>query len=281
MLKGSQPTDGGHLVLTDEERRVLLRTEPGAKKWIRSYIGTDELLYDVPRFCLWLKGITPAELNKLPLVKARVGEVKKARLKSPTKSVREDAERPTLFTQDRQPSRNYLAVPEVSSEARRFIPIAFLTPEIVPSNKIQMVVDASLYHFGVMTSTMHMAWVRHVCGRLESRFSYSPSIYNNFPWPQPTAAQLRAIENAAQGVLDARAGYPDSSLADLYEPLAMPPELVKAHGTLDKTVDKAYRPQAFENDRIRIEYLFQLFEAQAVPLLPPALSTPKGRKKRA
>jgi hypothetical protein len=167
MKKGSQPTDGGHLVLDAKDKEHLLTAEPGARKWLRPFVGGDELISGTQRWCLWLKDITPAELKALPYVLKRVEGVRESRLKSPTKSVREFAQFPTLFTQDRQPSVAYVAVPEVSSEARQFIPIGFLPPSVIASNKIQMIVGGTLFHLGILSSTMHMAWVRAVCGRLD------------------------------------------------------------------------------------------------------------------
>jgi len=278
LLKGSQPTDGGHLILSDAEREDLLAAEPEAAPWLRRYVGGDELINGGGRWCLWLKEIGPAELKRLPLVLQRVQAVAEARRKSPTASVRTFANQPTLFTQDRQPSARYLAIPEVSSENRRFIPIAFLSPETVASNKLQIVEGATLYHFGILCSTMHNAWMRQTCGRLESRYSYAPSVYNNFPWPEnPTDKQRAAIEAAAQGVLDARARFPDASLADLYDPVAMPPVLVKAHQGLDAAVDAAYAADAkslglkpkWTSDRERVAFLFALYQ-RLTGLIPSA-----------
>ena len=209
----------------------------------------------------------------------RIARVRESRLKSPTASVRDYSTRPTLFTQDRQPTEAYLAVPEVSSEHRRYIPIAFLTPAVVASNKLQIIVGGTIYHFGVLTSEMHMAWIRVVAGRLDSRFSYSPSVYNNYPWPEAaTPAQRSAVETAAQRVLDARAAFPTSTLADLYDPLAMPPALAAAHAALDKAVDKCYRPDPVPTDRARVEHLFALYERLTAPLAP-STKAPRKRAK--
>jgi hypothetical protein len=211
---------------------------------------------------------------------ARVAAVKRARLKSPTAEVRRAAETPTLVTQDRQPSRRYLAIPEVSSETRRFIPMRFLPASIVASNKIQMIVGATAYHLGILCSTMHMAWVRGVSGRLKSDFSYAPSVYNNFPWPQPTAAQRAKIEQAAQGILDARAAHPGATLAELYDPLAMPPNLVAAHRANDRAVDAAYgQPRGFATEAARLAFLFARYQALAAPL-DAAPASPKRRARR-
>jgi hypothetical protein len=278
--KGSQPTDGGHLILDDEERRALLAAEPGAAKWLRPYMGGDELIAGTHRWCLWLKEASPADLKALPEVRARMALVRKARAESPTPSVRDFASRPALFTQDRQPTKAYIAVPEVSSENRRFIPIDFLKPKVVASNKLQIVVGGDLYHFGILNSTMHMAWVRAVAGRLESRLSYAPAVYNNFPWPDPSPKQHEAIGTAGHGVLDARAQYAATSLADLYDVTTMPAALVKAHNALDRAVDAAYGRRSFASEAERVAFLFERYQALAAPLAPvPEKSA--ARRKRA
>ena len=281
LIKGSQPTDGGHLVLTDQERLDLLKHEPHAGKFIRLFIGGEELLNGGRRWCLWLKAAGPADLKAMPEVMKRVKAVAESRKLSPTKSVRDFAAFPTLFTQDRQPAGKYVAVPEVSSENRRFIPIAFLDAKVIASNKLQIIEGGTLFHFGVLCSTMHNAWMRTVGGRLKSDYSYSPAVYNNFPWPDsPTDAQKQRIEAAAQGVLDARAGFPESSLADLYDPLTMPPLLVKAHQKLDAAVDAAYVSTAgtrtFKNDAGRVAFLFDLYQ-KYTSLLPGEPAKPKRR----
>ncbi|MEO8398865.1 MAG: type IIL restriction-modification enzyme MmeI, partial [Ignavibacteriaceae bacterium] len=261
MIKGSQPTDGGHLILNKSEYEELISKEPNSKKWIRLYYGAFEYINSIYRYCLWLKDISPSELKSMPLVMNRVEKVREERLKSPTPSVREYSKYPTLFTQDRQPDTEYLVVPEVSSINRKYIPIGFLSPEIICSNKLQIIKSASLLMFGVMQSLMHMIWTRYVCGRMKSDFSYSPQVYNNFPFPEnPNPKQIKTVEEAAQHVLDVRAKFPESSLADLYDSNTMPPELVKAHQALDKAVDLCYRPQAFINETKRIEFLFELYD---------------------
>jgi hypothetical protein len=199
--------------------------------------------------------------------------VRDFRLLSKAPSTRKYSDMPARFRQISQPRSNYLAVPEVSSERRHYIPMAFLTSDIICSNTIQFVPNATLYHFGVLTSEMHMAWVRYVCGRLKSDYRYSNSlVYNNFPWPTlVTPAQTAAIETAAQAVLDARAHFPRSTLADLYDPLTMPPALLKAHQALDRAVDAAYRKQPFTAERDRIEYLFAEYQRlSASPAIPAA-----------
>ena len=177
---------------------------------------------------------------KITEISKRLEKVSEVRKKSPTKSVQKDADTPMLFTQIRQPNSYYLAVPEVSSERRKYIPIGYLTPDVIGSNKLYIIPNATLYMFGILTSNVHMAWMRVVAGRLEMRYSYSPAVYNNFPWPTPTDKQKAAIEQTAQAILDARAKYPDCSLADLYDETTMPPELRKAHQKNDKAVMQAY-----------------------------------------
>jgi hypothetical protein len=285
MTKGSQPTDGGHLLLDQRERDELLAVEPAAKPWLRRYLGAEELLHATPRWCLWLKGIDPRTLRGLPSVLQRVQAVREVRLVSPTAAVREAAESPTLFTQDRQPETTYLAVPAHTSELRRFIPIAFLGPETVASNALRICPGATLFHFGVVMSTMHNAWVRYTCGRIKSDLRYEPNVYNTFPWPEVDEAQRKAIEAAAQGVLDARAAYPGNSLADLYDDLAMPLPLRKAHQKLDAAADAAYpRPgkKGFDTDAERVVHLFERYRA-LTSLLPAEAPARKasGRKPRA
>jgi hypothetical protein len=176
------------------------------------------------------------------------------------------------LAEDRQPDTRYLLIPGVSSERRRYVPIGFFGPEVVASNLVNVLPDATVFHFGVISSTMHMAWMRQVCGRLESRYRYSNKlVYNNFPWPQEAGEEQRAkVEQAAQAVLDAREQFPNSTLADLYDPVAMPPALAKAHAALDQAVDRCYRKEPFHTDRERVEYLFALYEKLAVPLTAPA-----------
>ena len=263
MIWGNKPTDGGHFLFEDTEaKNAFISGEPKAAKWIRPFLSGGDFINGRQRWCLWLKDIGPSELNALPKVKERVDAVRRIRLASKASETRRKAETPTLFAQIAQPDHTYIAVPEVSSERRAYIPMAFLAPEIIVSNTVQLVPSATLFHFGVLTSTMHMAWIKITCGRMKSDFRYSNTIiYNNYPWPErPSAAQTAAVEQAAQGVLDARAQFSSASLADLYDPLTMPPALLKAHQALDKAVDKCYRPQAFASDAKRVEFLFELYE---------------------
>ena len=193
------------------------------------------------RYCLWLAGISSQKLMKMPKVLGRVQAVKEFRLSSKKAATRKWADMPTLFTENRQPETDYITIPEVSSGGRRYIPMGFLTKDTICSNKLQLMPDAEIYHFGVLMSNVHMAWMRAVCGRLKSDYDYSAKIvYNNFPWPTPTDTQKSKIEQTAQAILDARALYPDCSLADLYDEIAMPPELRKAHQQNDRAVMQAY-----------------------------------------
>lgn len=240
IVQGNKPWDGGFLILSSEECNELLAKHPKSEKYVKPFIGSYEFINGKKRFCLWLKGISPAEYRGIPEIMERLKGVANTRRNTKTVAVQAQAETPMLFSQIRQPDSNYLAIPEVSSERRRYIPIGFMTPDIIASNKLYLVPKANLYMFGVMISNVHMAWMRAVCGRLKSDYSYSPSVYNNFPWPEPTDAQKAKIEQTAQAILDARALYPDSSLADLYDETTMPPELRKAHQDNDKAVMAAY-----------------------------------------
>jgi hypothetical protein len=280
MSWGNKPTDGGHLIFTREEKKEFLRREPGAAEFIRPFMSGGDFIDGVERYCLWLVNVDPAKLRALPEVMKRIEAVKASRLASKAATTRAYAKHPTLFRQIAQPDSDYLAIPEVSSERRAYIPIAFLSKEVICSNKIQFVPSATLYHFGVLTSAMHMAWMKQVCGRMKSDFSYSNSlVYNNYPWPERvTDKQRAAVEAAAQAVLDARAQYPTSTLADLYDPLTMPAPLLKAHQQLDRAVDRCYRPEPFPSDRHRVEYLFALYEQLTAPLVAAAKPARKGRR---
>jgi hypothetical protein len=241
IVRGSQPTDDGNLILTVEERDALVKEEPQAEKYIRPFMMGKDFIQRKPRYCLWLVGANPAELRKCPQIMKRVENVRAFRLKSKKAATRAKAETPMLFDEAHECTSSYVAIPKVSSENRRYIPMDYLPKDIVPGDKLFMMQDAGLYHFGVLTSNVHMAWMRAVCGRLKSDYSYSNTIvYNNFPWPTPTGEQMARIEQTAQAILDARALYPDSSLADLYDELTMPPELRKAHQDNDRAVMQAY-----------------------------------------
>ena len=241
ICKGSQPTDGGNLIVTEEDYNGFMKQAPASAKYIRRFLGADEFLNGKNRYCLWLDGISPKELQGMPLVLERVQLVRDFRLSSKKAATRKQADSPTLFTENRQPSEDFIAIPEVSSGTRRYIPMGFLHPDTICSNKLQILPGASIYHFGVLMSNVHMAWMRTVCGRLKSDYDYSAKIvYNNFPWPVPTEKQKAKIEQSAQAILDARSLYPDCSLAVLYNEVTMPPELRKAHQVNDRAVMEAY-----------------------------------------
>ncbi len=293
---GSMPNDGGHLILSSTEKDELLKIEPNARPYLRRFIGSEEFINGIERWCLWLEGIAPSELAHLPEVLKRVQAVKKHRLASKRKTTQELAAVPTLFGEIRQPKSRYLLVPGVSSETRTYIPIGFIPASVVASNATLVIPNASLYHFGVLTSKMHMIWVKQVAGRLKSDFRYSAKlVYNNFPWALDVSPEKREqIEALASKILEIRVAYGDGrvgflpspkwktgvrpcSLADLYNPLTMPPDLLKAHHALDKTVDQCYRKAPFTSERERIEYLFAEYERLTCPL---ALTEKKPTRKR-
>ena len=242
MTKGNQPSDGGNLILSQEERDALIAKDDNIAPYVRRYVGSKDFINnDKVRYCLWLKGVSPAVYRKNSEVMRRLEAVREMRLASSAAPTRAFADSPYLFFSTPQTDNNYLCIPEVSSERRRYIPIGFMDKSIIASNKLLIVPEASLYHFGVLTSNVHMAWMRTVAGRLEMRYQYSgATVYNNFPWPTPTDEQKAKIEQTAQAILDARALYPDASLADLYDEVAMPPELRKAHQQNDRAVMQAY-----------------------------------------
>lgn len=262
MVFGSMPNDGGFFLFTESEKNEFLKVEPNAAKYFRKFIGAEEFINGSYRWCLWLRDASPGDLKSLPEISKRVELVREVRKKSKRPTTRKLAEFPSLFGEIRQPDSDYLVFPEVSSERRKYIPVGFVSKEIITSNKNYTIADPSLYSFGILSSQMHMAWVHYVAGRMKSDFSYSTGmVYNNFPWPEnPTDKQKEAVEKAAQAVLDARAQFPESSLADLYDPNTMPPVLVKAHQQLDKAVDLCYRSQPFPNETKRIEFLFELYD---------------------
>lgn len=238
--KGNQPTDGGNLIIEASELDAFLSMEPAARPYIKQLIGSKEYINRKSRYCLWLVGVAPDELRKMPMVMERVKQVKEMRENSSDAGTRRLALTPTLFRETNNPE-HAIIVPEVSSQNRRYVPIGFIGQDVICTNKLQIIPNATLYHFGILTSNVHMAWMRAVCGRLKSDYDYSQKIvYNNFPWPSPTGAVKEKIEACAQAILDARALYPNSSLADLYNEVSMPPELRKAHQNNDRVVMQAY-----------------------------------------
>lgn len=238
---GNKPIDGGNYLFTKSEMEEFIRKEPAAKKYFKPWYGSQEFINRSPRYCLWLGDCPPNELRKMPESMKRVEAVRQVRLASKSPGTVKLAERPTRFHVENMPKGTYVVIPEVSSERRRYVPMGFMTPDILCSNLVKIIPNATLYHFGILTSNVHMAWMRAVCGRLKSDYRYSKDVvYNNFPWPQPTDAQKAKIEQTAQSILDARAIFPNCSLADLYDELAMPSELRKAHQDNDRAVMQAY-----------------------------------------
>ena len=240
MTQGSKPVDGGNLILSEEEYHDFLKKYPETSPWLRRYMGSADFINNKLRYCLWLDGVSPVQYRKNADILNRLQNVAELRQASPTKGFKAAADTPMLFAEIRQPDSIYLVVPEVSSQRRRYIPIGYNTPDIIASNTVYLVPNVDLFMFGVMTSNVHMAWTRVVCSRMKSDYRYTPAVYNNFPWPTPTDAQKAKIEQTAQAILDARALYPDCSLADLYDEVTMPPKLRKAHQLNDKAVMEAY-----------------------------------------
>lgn len=258
---GNMPRDGGNLIIEADEYENFLRDEPQAAPFIREFLGADGMINNQKRYCIWLVNADLALLRKCPKILARVEKCRQMRLASKAVSTRNFAATPSLFCQITQPEgKAYILVPRHSSEKRNYIPMGFVAPHVIASDSSLIVVDATLYHFGIMTSCMHNAWVRAVGGRLESRYRYSKDIvYNNFVWPTVSADLRTSIESAAQAVLDARAAHPTATLADLYDPRMMPPDLVKAHAHLDALVDKAYGLAPSCTDADRVAHLFKLY----------------------
>jgi hypothetical protein len=273
---GNMPIDGGHYLFTDEQKAEFLRREPQAEKWFRRWLGADEFINGYQRWCLWLGDCPPDVLRRMPEAMKRVEAVRQFRLASKSAPTRKLAHTPTRFHVENMPTSTYLLIPKISSEHRDYIPIGFMHPDTFSSDLVFIVPDATLYHFGILTSAMHMAWVRAVCGRLQSDYRYSAGVvYNNFPWPECSpspqtspykgeGAKREAIEAAAQAVLDARAQFPDATLADLYDPLTMPPALLHAHQKLDEAVDLAYGKTGFRSDAERVAFLFTRYQDLAM-----------------
>lgn len=259
---GSMPNDGGGLLLSNDEKEKLLKDEPEALKLVKPLLSAHEFINGEKRWCLWLLNASPNELQKLPEVMSRIEIVRNHRLKSNREATKKLSSFPTLFGENRQPNSEYILIPRHSSENRKYIPLGFFNPDNIVSDSCLFVPKATIFHFGVLHSIMHMTWVKYTCGRIKSDFRYSNEIvYNNFPWPEnPHEKQKEAVEMAAQGILDVRAQFPESSLAVLYDPNTMPPALVKAHQALDKAVDLCYRSQPFPNETKRIEFLFELYD---------------------
>jgi hypothetical protein len=260
MTAGGKPVEGGNLILSSSERDELVNQEPRAAKYIRRFIGSDEFINNIQRYCLWLVDCPPDELRQMPLIMERVERVREYRLSSNKAATRESANYPTRFQEIKQPDANYLAFPETSSERRQYMPIGYIDKEIIASNALRFLPNATLYQFAILTSQMHNAWMRAVAGRLKSDYRYSNTIvYNNFIWPTPTAEQVQKIESLAQQILDTRATYPNSTLADLYDPLTMPLDLLKAHKALDKAVEQAYGVNFHGDEEKIVAHLFKFY----------------------
>ena len=238
---GNKPIDGGNYLFTKEQMDEFVQLEPKSAQYFKPWYGSEEFIHQKPRYCLWLGYCSPAELRSMPHSMKRIEAVREMRLASTSLGTRKLADRPTRFHVENMPDTNYIIVPKVSSEKRRYVPMGFMSPDILASDLVFLIPDATLYHFGILESNVHMAWMRAVCGRLKSDYRYSKDVvYNNFPWPNPTDEQKTKIEQTAQAILDARSLYPDSSLADLYDEVTMPVELRKAHQENDRAVMEAY-----------------------------------------
>lgn len=255
---GNKPIDGGFYLFKDEEKEEFVRKEPGSEKYFKRWYGSDEFINRRPRWCLWLGDANPVDLIKLPECMKRIEAVREYRLASSSAGTVKLADRPTRFHVENKPSESYLLIPKVSSERRQYIPIGFMSPDVLSGDAALIIPGATLYHFGILTSFVHNAWMRAVCGRLESRFRYSKDIvYNNFPWPQTTDDQKARIERSAQAILDARENYPDASFADMYGNLLLFPELMKAHRDNDAAVLEAY---GFPKDATESDIVARLFK---------------------
>ena len=268
MMNGSMPNDDGNLLLSTEEKEELLLKYLDIQPFIKKFVGAYEFLNNKERWCIWLKDAAPNDIRKFPILMDRINKVKTFRQLSTRVQTQKLAAFPMLFGEIRQPNSDYLIAPVVSSERRLYLPIALMNKEIIASNLVNIIPNATLYTFGLLSSTMMMSWIKTISGRLKSDWRFTKDIvYNNYPFPQNVSdANKKKVEDAAQLVLDTRLKYPNSSLADLYDPLSMPPDLVKAHQALDKAVDLCYRPQTFVNESTRIEYLFNLYETYDAPM---------------
>ena len=261
MIYGSKPVDGGFFLMKEEEKNEILAKEPNLAKYIRQIYGAEEYINNKKRYCLWLVGASPADIKNSPTLFSRVQSVREYRLQSTKEATRLSADRATEFQEVRYSTTEYIIVPSVSSEKRRYVPIGYVSPDIVVNNAVLFIPDATLYHFGILTSNVHMAWMRVVCGRLKSDYRYSKDIvYNNFPWPTITPEQEAEITRTAQAILDARNLYPDCSLADLYDEVTMPVELRRAHQANDRAVMRAYGLPVATSESDTVAHLFKLYE---------------------
>ena len=279
LIIGSKPIDGGHYIFKAEERAAFLQEEPNAAPYLRPFVGSREFLQGGERWILCLADVEPQVLRTLPRVRERIAAVRAYRLSSRSGPTQALAETPTLYHVNVVPDAPFLVIPKVSSERREYVPIGWLEPPVIPSDLVFIIENASKPLFALLTSAMHMAWLRHIGGRLESRYRYSIGlVYNTFPVPEVTAERLQRLEPYADAVLAARAALPDATLADLYDPDLMPVELRRAHRDLDRAVDRLYRRSPFSSDRERVEHLLGLYEKMMVPLA--ANATPRRRRRR-
>lgn len=270
MMTGNRPADGGNLIIEKEDYEEFIRKEPQAKPYIKKLVGSTEFINNKERWCLWLVDVNPAELRKMPLVLKRIEACKRDRENSPDAGRRKLAETPTLFRELNNPA-SFILVPKVSSERRRYVPMGFLDYNTISTDLNFIIPEATMYQFAILTSNIHMAWMRAVCGRMKSDYRYSANIvYNNFPWPELTDQQRQKIEQTAQAILDARALYPDSSLADLYDELTMPPELRKAHHQNDMAVMQAYGftkgSEAYKSEAACVAELIKLYQKKVAEI---------------
>jgi hypothetical protein len=262
MQFGNKPTEGNHLILSNEEKYEIIDKFPEASEFIKEYLTTKDFLYNTPRYCIWLKDIEPYKFSKIKPITDRVEMVKQHRLNSKDQKTRIDSRTPYLFQAIRQPKSNYLFVPGVSSENRKYIPMGYLKPEVIAGGGTKIVHNATLHEFGILTSSIHMVWVKTVTGRLKNDLNYSVSlVYNTFPWPEITELNKKKISDTAQHILDVRKKYKDSNLAELYNPILMPVELLKAHELNDKAVWEAYgKAWDFNSEEDCLTHLFELYE---------------------
>lgn len=269
MIRGNIPYDDGNLLLSLEEKCELIKTNPELNILIKRYGGSFEMLNEKWRYCFWLKDVNPSLIQKSSVLIERINKCKLFRESAKSKSVSSKASTPYLFGDIRQPENDYILIPRVSSHRRKYLPIGYISKETILADSAYGLPNATKYQFGILQSLMHNVWLRTVAGKLKSDYRYSNNlVYNNYPWPlEPSEKNKQKVELKAQKVLDVRAEFPDSSLADLYHPLSMPSNLVKAHRDLDKAVDLCYRPQSFTNETARIEYLFDLYNRYTAPLL--------------
>lgn len=277
MVFGSKPTDDGNFIFTDDEKVEFLKKEPLALKYVKPILSAKEFLHNEKRWCLWLQDATPSEIKSMPEVIKRVENVREFRLKSRKQATVKLANVPYLFAEIRQPEDDFVLIPRVTSENRKYIPIAYLTKDYIVSDSCICLPNSSRFIFGILTSLMHNAFMRQVCGRLKSDYRYSNKlVYNNFPFPEnPSDEKIKRVEETVENLLAVREEYKNESLADLYDPLAMPKKLVDAHNKLDKAVDLCYRPQPFPNELSRLEFLFDLYKKYTEPMFT---EKKKGKK---